>query len=85
MVFFMPKVQIRKNEIHVDGKPVSLVSGEVHYWRLNPSYWKEVLGRVREMGLKVVSTYIPWDYHEYKQGKFDFTGQTDQTRNLKAF
>lgn len=81
----MPKVQIKKNEIHVGGKSVSLVSGEVHYWRLNPSYWKEVLDRVREMGLKVVSTYIPWDYHEYKQGKFDFTGKTDQTRNLKAF
>ncbi len=81
----MPKVQIRKNEIHVGGKPVSLVSGEVHYWRLNPSYWKEVLDRVREMGLKTIATYIPWDYHEYERGKFDFTGTTDQTRNLKAF
>ena len=81
----MPKVQIRKNEIHVGKKKISLVSGEVHYWRLNPSYWKEVLARTKEMGLKVVSTYIPWDYHEYKRGSFDFTGKTDQTRNLKAF
>lgn len=81
----MPKVQIKKNEIYVGAKAVPLVSGEVHYWRLNPSYWKEILSRVREMGLKAVSTYIPWDYHEYTQGKFDFTGKTDQTRNLKAF
>ncbi len=81
----MKKVQIRKNEIYIGNKAVSLVSGEVHYWRLNPSYWKEVLDRVREMGLKTIATYIPWDYHEYKRGKFDFTGQTDQTRNLKAF
>lgn len=81
----MPKVEIKKNEIRAGGKSVSLLSGEVHYWRLNPSYWKEVLTRVREMGLKVVSTYIPWDYHEYSKGKLDFTGKTDQTRNLKAF
>lgn len=81
----MPKVRILKNEIAVGAKKVSLVSGEVHYWRLNPSYWHEVLDRVKEMGLKTVATYVPWDYHEYKRGQFDFTGKTDQTRNLKAF
>lgn len=81
----MPTVQIKKNEIWVDRKHIPLVSGEVHYWRLNPSYWNEILARVREMGLQVISTYIPWDYHEYARGRFDFTGETDQTRNLKSF
>ncbi len=81
----MPKVEIRKNEVRVGSKSISLVSGEVHYWRLNPSYWKDVLAQVRDMGLKVVSTYIPWDYHEYERGKLDFTGKTEPTRNLKAF
>lgn len=81
----MPKVQIKNNQIYAGSKKIPLLSGEVHYWRLNPNYWKEVLARVREMGLKVVSTYIAWDYHEYSRGKFDFTGKTDQTRNLKAF
>ena len=81
----MPKVSIRKNEIRVGPRSYPLLSGEVHYWRLNPSYWKEVLDRVREMGLEVIATYVPWDYHEYRRGKFDFTGKTDQTRNLKGF
>lgn len=81
----MKKVRILKNEVAVGSKKIPLVSGEVHYWRLNPSYWHEVLERVKEMGLKTIATYIPWDYHEYKRGKFDFTGKTDQTRNLKAF
>lgn len=81
----MAKVEIRRNTVWVGKKQIPLISGEVHYWRLNPRYWKEVLDRVREMGLRVVSTYVPWDYHEYRRGKFDFTGQTDETRNLKAF
>ncbi len=81
----MPKVEIRKCEVRVGSQSISLVSGEVHYWRLNPSYWKDILAQVRNMGLKVVSTYIPWDYHEYSRGKFDFTGKTEPTRNLKAF
>ncbi len=81
----MPKVEIRQNTIWVRGKRVPLVSGEVHYWRLNPNYWEEILERVREMGIKVVATYVPWDYHEYRRGKFDFTGKTDETRNLRGF
>ena len=81
----MPKVEIKKGKVFVGSKEISLLSGEVHYWRLNPSYWKAILERVREMGLQIISTYIPWDYHEYKRGHFDFTGQTDETRNLKRF
>ena len=81
----MPKVQIKDYKVWVGDKGLSLVSGEVHYWRLNPSVWKEVLKRVKEMGIKIISTYVPWDYHEYKRGKFDFFGKTDETRNLNAF
>ncbi len=81
----MPKVEIRQNTVWVNRKKVPLVSGEVHYWRLNPHYWGEILDRVKEMGIEVVATYVPWDYHEYQKGKFDFTGATDETRNLKGF
>ena len=81
----MPKVEIRQNQIRVGKKSIPLLSGEVHYWRLNPHYWEEVLNRIKEMGLEVVASYVPWDYHEYARGKFDFTGKTDETRNLKRF
>ena len=81
----MPKVQIKQNQVFVGGKAIPLLSGEVHYWRLNPRYWKTILDEVRAMGLKVVSTYVPWDYHETKRGHFDFTGKTDGTRDLKHF
>ena len=81
----MPKVQIKQNQIFVGKRAIPLLSGEVHYWRLNPRYWKTILDEVRAMGLKVVSTYVPWDYHETKRGYFDFTGKTDGTRDLKSF
>lgn len=81
----MPNVQIKKNQIHVGSKKISLISGEVHYWRLNPGAWKDILLSVRNMGLRTIATYIPWDYHEYQRGKFDFHGKTEPSRNLKAF
>jgi len=81
----MPKVEIRGQKLFVGRKEIPLISGEVHYWRLNPNCWRESLRRVREMGLEILSTYVPWDFHEYKRGYFDFTGKTDEARNLKAF
>lgn len=81
----MPQVEIRKKRVWVGKKEIPLVTGEVHYWRLNPRCWREILDRIREAGIEVISTYIPWDYHEYKRGEFDFTGKTDETRNLKGF
>ena len=64
-------VEIKKNTLYIRGKEVPFISGEMHYWRLNPSCWKDCLNQIREMGLQIVSTYVPWDYHEYKRGKFD--------------
>ncbi len=81
----MPKVEIKNQRIRIGKKEIPLISGEVHYWRLNPHYWREILRRVREMGLQIISTYVPWDFHEYKRGHFDFTGKTDGARDLKAF
>ena len=74
----MPKVEIRNQKIFVGKKEVPLISGEIHYWRLNPHAWREALKRTKEMGLEIISTYVPWDFHEYKRGHFDFTGKTDE-------
>lgn len=81
----MPKVVIKNGKVWIGAKSISLLSGEVHYWRLNPSYWQPILEKVREMGISIVSTYVPWDYHEHRRGEFDFSGRTNETRNLKRF
>jgi hypothetical protein len=80
-----PNVEIREKKIWVNGTPISLLGGEVHYWRLAPESWRDVLARVQEMGLHVVATYICWEFHELGRGKFDFHGQTDPRRNLVGF
>lgn len=64
------------------GKPYFVVSGEIHYFRLNPKLWEKHLRLVKDSGANTTSTYIPWDWHEYEEGMFDFTGQTNPARNL---
>ncbi len=81
----MPSVEIKKQQLNVGMKSVPLLSGEMHYWRLKPAAWKTCLASVRKMGINIISTYVPWFYHEYERGKFDFTGKTDPCRNLRGF
>jgi beta-galactosidase len=64
------------------GKPVFVISGEIHYFRLDPKLWEKHLTLLKQSGANTTSTYIPWDWHEYEEGKFDFTGNTNPARNL---
>ena len=81
----MITVNIKEKKIWVDEVAIPLLSGEVHYWRLDPANWRPVLQRAREMGLQVISTYVCWDFHEIEPGRYDFRGETDSRRNLLGF
>ncbi|HEY2592570.1 MAG TPA: beta-galactosidase [Chloroflexota bacterium] len=81
----MPTVRIADRRLWVGEQSRLLLSGEVHYWRLDASVWAAVLRRVRELGLDVLSTYVPWNFHEVSAGVFDFTGASDPRRDLRAF
>lgn len=77
--------KIENKKLKLGSRSVALLSGEVHYWRLDPHQWRPILERVKEMGIKVVSSYICWDFHEENSGKMDFTGRTEPRRNLVGF
>jgi hypothetical protein len=81
----MASVRIADKKVWVDDVSIPLLSGEVHYWRLDPANWLLVLQRAREMGLQVIATYVCWDFHELEPGRYDFRGETDPRRNLLGF
>jgi hypothetical protein len=81
----MPTVRIAEKKIWVDDVSIPLLSGEVHYWRLDPANWLPILCRAREMGLQVIATYVCWDFHELEPGRYDFRGETDPRRDLLRF
>jgi hypothetical protein len=81
----MARVTIAEKKIWVDGEAVPLLCGEVHYWRLAPEYWRAVLMQARAIGLQVIASYVPWEFHQTSAGVFDFQGETDPRRNLSGF
>ncbi|MFD3607388.1 beta-galactosidase family protein [Streptomyces atroolivaceus] len=58
----------------LDGKPVRLLSGALHYFRVHEAQWEHRLSMLRAMGLTCVETYVPWNLHEPRPGVFRDVG-----------
>ena len=62
---------------------VPLVSGEVQFWRLDPSDWDRVLRAVAAEGVPIVSTYLSWRRHVPEpMAPFNSGGNLDVRRFL---
>lgn len=64
-----------------NGKPYTVIAGELHFSRLPRERWRETLLKMRECGINTISTYVFWNYHEEIKGQFDFEGN----KNIAAF
>ncbi|WP_282767716.1 glycoside hydrolase family 35 protein [Coprobacillus cateniformis] len=72
-----------KDEFIVDGKPIKILSGAIHYFRIVPKHWEDSLYNLKALGFNTVETYIPWNLHEPKEGEFDFQGIKDVVSFIK--
>jgi beta-galactosidase len=61
----------------MDGRPYTVVSGAMHYFRIPREYWRDRLTKLKECGFNTVETYTCWNLHEKEEGVFDFTGMLD--------
>lgn len=77
-------VRVTSSGLSLDDAIVPLISGAVHYWRLDRKVWGMALDLALEMGFSIVETYIPWSVHEISQGQFDF-GTVDPRKDIDAF
>ena len=60
-----------------DDAPISVRSGSVHYSRVPRAYWRDRLERAKALGMNAVTTYVPWNFHEDDEGRFDFSEDRD--------
>lgn len=64
-------------EFYINGKPIKLYSGAIHYFRVPKEYWYDRLLKLKECGFNCVETYMAWNLHEPEEGQFDFSGNLD--------
>lgn len=68
---------IGDNDFLLDGKPLQVRCGEIHFARVPREYWRDRLRSMKAMGLNAVCAYLFWNYHEFEEGKYDWSGQAD--------
>ncbi|MDP4208665.1 MAG: beta-galactosidase [Bacteroidota bacterium] len=61
----------------LDGKPLQMISGEIHYPRVPREAWRSRMKMAKAMGLNTIGTYVFWNVHEPQKGHYDFTGNND--------
>ena len=57
----------------IHGKRTFVVAGEVQYARIPRALWRDRLLRIKRAGYNTVQTYAYWNFHEPREGQFDFT------------
>jgi beta-galactosidase len=75
---------IGEKDFMLDGKPVQLISGEMHFARIPQEYWRDRLTMAKAMGLNTIATYIFWNYHEPEKGKYNFSGNADVAQFVRT-
>ncbi len=79
----MNPVTIRGHDFVQDGQPLRILAGAMHYFRVVPEYWRDRLVKMKAMGLNTLETYVCWNLHEPRPGRFDFSGNLDIVRYLE--
>lgn len=88
----MHTVELRKDGLFLNGEKFLILGGDFHYFRTLPGGWESRMELMKDFGLNCITTYVPWNAHEPKEGQFCFEGiynlplflQTAQEVGLKV-
>ena len=75
---------IENGQFSLDGKPIHIYSGAMHYFRVPREYWEDRLLKLKAAGFNTVETYVCWNLHEPKPGEFYFDGMLDISEYLRT-
>lgn len=71
-----------KEDFLLNDEAFKIMSGAIHYFRVEPSDWYHSLYNLKALGFNTVETYVPWNLHEPKKGEFHFEGILNLERFL---
>ena len=75
------RIEVTSKCLRLNGRPLVPLMGEMHYSRVPRCEWAKSLATMKAGGISIVSTYVFWNHHEWKEGEWDFSGN----RDLSAF
>ena len=82
-VLAKPSIDFDSKGFLVHGKRTFLVSAGIEYARVPRALWTDRLLRLQRAGFNCVEVYTFWNFHESREGVFNFTGDHDLGAFLK--
>ncbi len=79
-------VTVRDGRLVVDGTAMTMLGGELQYFRVRDqnfdeaktrAMWQQTLDAMAAANMELLTTYFPWDYHSPADGAWDFAGARD--------
>lgn len=77
----MSRVKMNKEGIFIDGKATIILCGSLFYYRIPSELWEDRMIKIKRAGYNCIDVYFPWNFHEYVEGEWDFSGD----RNVERF
>ncbi|MCW3127517.1 MAG: bga [Bacteroidetes bacterium] len=74
--------EIRDGAFMLNGKPMRIYGGEMHYARIPREYWQHRIQMAKAMGCNTLSIYVMWNYHQPAPDKWDWSSDN---HDLRAF
>jgi beta-galactosidase len=67
----------------INGKRTFIASAGMEYARVPRALWHDRLLRLKRAGFNAIEMYTFWNFHEPREGQFNFTGDHDLDAYLK--
>ncbi|XP_075459493.1 beta-galactosidase-1-like protein 2 isoform X2 [Ascaphus truei] len=67
-------LQAKNSQFLLEDAPIRILGGSMHYFRVPRAYWKDRMLKMKACGLNTLTTYVAWNLHEPRRGKFHFSG-----------
>ena len=61
----------------LNGEPFVVKAAEIHYPRIPKDYWEHRIKQCKALGMNTICLYVFWNFHEQKEGEYNFSGQAD--------
>ena len=79
----MSTFAVEGSQFVLNGRPIRIISGAMHYFRIVPEYWEDRLLKLKACGFNCVETIVPWNLHEPDEGRYHFAGNADLEQFIK--
>ncbi|MBS1664420.1 MAG: GH92 family glycosyl hydrolase [Bacteroidetes bacterium] len=76
-------IDFDKKGFFIKGQRTFLVSAGIEYARVPRALWRDRLLRLQRCGFNCVEVYTFWNWHEPREGAFEFSGEKDLGAFLK--